>query len=92
MVYVRKRYRRDTETFNFRLVSDGIESEYDFQQSTGGTDSPQVLKDNEVTRRDSAQQTAPWEMNVQLVSDAVQFRRQVFNRRLNEQNVRRAAL
>jgi hypothetical protein len=44
-------------------------------------------KHRSLTCRNRSQQAAPREMHVQLVCDAVQLRRQIFNRRLNESKV-----
>src|ERR1051325_6074469 len=84
--------RRESEPFDLSLIAFGIESDHHFQRRSTCTDAPQVPQHLNVTCRHSVQQTTPRKMHVDLVSDAVQLRRQIIACRLDKESVRSAAL
>jgi len=87
-----ERQRLHTETLELGFISNRIDSDHNFQQRAFRTDPPQVLQERDISNNDSTQQAAPRKVHVHFVSNAAQLTRQIFDRGLNEEYVRRAAL
>lgn len=63
----------------------------DFESAAESGDAAQRGEDRVVTERDGPEEAAPWEVDVDLGGDAVEFFGQVLDRRLDEHRVREAA-